>query len=439
MRLKQAPYAVLWSLETARFAIPLESGYGVFIMQQSMYVGVDVGKEKSMACFLDSNQNILDSFYFAHTLKEYENVASHIRKDARIIMEPTGVYGLNLFVYLKNLGFDVRFCNTNSSNFTIRSETNGMKVKTDSMDAKGLALHSIIHWNKCRTMLPQVMNLRGYENTLFYLRISELLSEYLLLNKLAAKTKNKVDCLINLRFPEMMYVFSKPNSKMAMKFMCLDKEDYQFPAAEIARFIGARDDRVEYVVKMKEYLDKSLSSQTGLFDCKVTETRQLVRELEIIEKEKVAKEKALQELIENTEFKQLYFMKGLDTANIATLIVNVRDIKRFFAHNSDGSLNLTKSLSAFRRFCGFSITSNSSGKKEGTHKLACAGNMSLRNLFFMMALTYASLPYNNEITEYYHTKCKTMIKKKAILKTANHLCAIVFHKIRNLQWDFQKV
>jgi len=128
---------------------------------EAKYVGIDIGKEKNSVCLLDQDQEILDSFDFKHTIEDYENIISKLSKNVRIVIEPTGVYGLNLYYYVKKKGFNIRFCDTRSSNHTLRSNTAGIKQKTDKQDAKGLALHSIIHWKKCRESLPFISKIRG--------------------------------------------------------------------------------------------------------------------------------------------------------------------------------------------------------------------------------------------------------------------------------------
>lgn len=402
---------------------------------KARYVGIDIGKFENTAHLLNAEQEKIDSFKFKHSICEYENIIEHLDGDSRIVMEPTGVYGLNLFVYLKNKGYQVRFCDTRESSEVIKSQTGGVKQKTDDIDACGLALHCVINWKRCRDNLPFVSNIHGYSNTLFYIRIKEMLQEIRLLGIEIGSVKNKINALLNLRFPELSYIFKTANPIIALRFMCLDKKDYSFPSEEILRFVNGNKNYLKYIEAMKTRFMNSLAVQTGLFDCKVVETRQLVREYDILRSEKSHKEKLLKQLISSTDFVKLYRENGFDTIYIATIITEVRDISRFFIKKEDGSVNLTKSLKAFRRYCGFVITSNQSGSREGGHTLAKAGNFRLREMLYLMALSHIALK-NGEVYEYYLEKSKRMVKKKAILKTANHLCAKVFFLIKDLRWDF---
>lgn len=437
------------------------------------YVGIDIGKKSNSLCGLDKDQKIVASFDFRHTIEDYRKVLAVIDKDSRIVIEPTGVYSLHIYFFLRDKDYQIRFSNTSSSTHTIRSETAGVKKKTDPLDAKGLALHSIIHWKKCNTKIPYIDNIKGYNNTLFYIRVRELLEEYKLLSKESSNVQKKINTLLSLRFPELSYIFKKKTPKLAMKFMSLEKEDYMFPAEEIARAMGVKKEcHLKYVEEMKAALSDSLAVKTGLFDVKITETKQLIRELNILKDEQKDKERRLRDLINISDFRRLYDFKGLNTVGIAILITEIRNISSFFVRNSDGSINHRKSLKSFKKYCGFDVTSNQSGERKGGGRLARCRSR-LRGVFYMMALTYISQSLlqvdekievlkseladldkdvdkpaisdlkkqikaekeNRLIIEYYLEKSQRMANKKAVVKTATHLCAKVYFLVKDLDWE----
>ena len=149
--------------------------------------------------------------------------------------------------------------------------------------------------------------------------------------------------------------------------------------------------------------------------------------------------------LRNNGYAKLFDYCGLNSINIATLVKDVQDIKRFFRYNRDGSFSKKKSLRAFKNFLGIAVTSNQSGEKEGGHKLVKTGCKASRNILFMLTLTYISMkdnkkyslgPENNELNpakynilyEEYTKRTKKMI---AVTKIMNKITTDLFFVFRD--------
>ena len=82
---------------------------------KTMYCGIDVSLRTHNICLLDENQEALRRFEVKNDLNGMQEIENNICRATKICLEPTGIYSINIFLYLKNKGYNIRFCGTYSS------------------------------------------------------------------------------------------------------------------------------------------------------------------------------------------------------------------------------------------------------------------------------------------------------------------------------------
>ena len=81
-----------------------------------MYCGIDVSKNKSSICFIDSNRTILKEFEIEHTKEGLNKLKSCLTKDTKIALEVTGNYSKVIY---NNLVGEYDVCYVDSLQMTV--------------------------------------------------------------------------------------------------------------------------------------------------------------------------------------------------------------------------------------------------------------------------------------------------------------------------------
>lgn len=158
-------------------------------------VGIDVSKGKSMACFLDSDGEILyKPFLFEHTFSGIQRLTDRIQEQekngpVKIIMEATGIYHLPVAIHLHEQGFDVSVVNPLSTsryrNIDVRN------VKTDKADSVSIANYGRSYWHT----LPAFKM-----HTDEYFWLNDAADDYLTISK----SQNRLDLLFKNKLERSM-------------------------------------------------------------------------------------------------------------------------------------------------------------------------------------------------------------------------------------------
>lgn len=113
-----------------------------------IYVGIDVASDKHDCCILDSNGAVLrENFTIRNNREGFDTLLHTVTSlipekrysDARIGLESTGHYSVNLTNFLKTEGFEVTTFNPLHVNLYRKAQTL-RKTKTDKTDARFLAV-----------------------------------------------------------------------------------------------------------------------------------------------------------------------------------------------------------------------------------------------------------------------------------------------------------
>ncbi|MGI6555959.1 MAG: IS110 family transposase [Pseudoramibacter sp.] len=113
-------------------------------------VGIDISKGKSTACILKSDGEIVEGpITFKHTtygLKQFIDQIPKGENEVKVVMEATGIYHLQVAIYLQEQGYFVAIVNPLAMKrfrtFSIRG------VKTDKVDAMKIAEYGLARWNQ---------------------------------------------------------------------------------------------------------------------------------------------------------------------------------------------------------------------------------------------------------------------------------------------------
>ena len=113
-------------------------------------VGIDISKGKSTACILKSDGEIVEGpITFKHTtygLKQFIDQIPKGENEVKVVMEATGIYHLQVAIYLQEQGYFVAVVNPLAMKrfrtFSIRG------VKTDKVDAMKIAEYGLARWNQ---------------------------------------------------------------------------------------------------------------------------------------------------------------------------------------------------------------------------------------------------------------------------------------------------
>jgi hypothetical protein len=385
------------------------------------YCGIDVGLKKHSICLMNSEQKIVKKYDIANDIDGFKRLEADIDidKKAKICLEPTGVYSINIFLYLKNKGYDIRFCQTDSSH-DFRQAMFRQK-KHDYFDSVALAKYRIV--NEHRTFdgsnIIEKLALDNYYYNSDYQLLSDMTDEYVRTRRQISILKNKIKNIIDLRFPESIQIFSSDRGcKTIMRVLSHSKEDILSGKIK--------------VMKLTEIQNK-LRHSIGQYNLKVTDFKNYSNELTILEKKIKKLNSSIKEKLHDLGYSFLFDYYGLNTINIAVLIKEIRNIKRFYRFSENGSFNKKRSLKAFKKFLGIAVTSNQSGAREGGHALIKSGNIKLRNIIFMLALNYIGdkpnpTRYNNKSNELDPYRFR-MIYERLVEKGTKKLIALT--KIMN--------
>jgi transposase len=186
-----------------------------------IYVGVDIAKSKHDCCILNEKCEVLSTFVFTNDKQGFENLIAQIGEystkcdlsDARIGLESTGHYSINLQNYLLHKRLCVKIYNPLQVNLLRKAQTL-RKTKTDKSDCKFLATLLLTDDSKSYspTVLPisELRNLTRSRHRLISMR---------------SKLKVSLSRLVTILFPELPSVVWSVNQKSSYALLS------EFPTA----------------------------------------------------------------------------------------------------------------------------------------------------------------------------------------------------------------
>lgn len=120
-------------------------------------IGIDVSKEKSTVCVMRPfGEVVVEPFEISHTdsdLSELARMINRLDKDAKVVMEATGIYHLPVATFLRENEIFVSVINPYEMKLYRAQDLR--KVKTDKRDSMTIANYGIDKWFNLREFIPQ--------------------------------------------------------------------------------------------------------------------------------------------------------------------------------------------------------------------------------------------------------------------------------------------
>ena len=400
------------------------------------YVGIDIAKRFHIACVLDESNNYLKKNYRIESeLTDFDlfyQVLELIDKDKSqflIGMEATGLLFENLYLFLKNLGYNVVLLNPYQT--TKFREMDTMKyVKNDNIDSQMIA-----------ALLKSGRYSEGYVSEDIYQAIKSLYRHKATLMQEMKNAKRQVSTTLAVVFPEFEQIIKDPFSVSGMALL------NKYPTAK--HYKGASGDRILKVFRNIKGNNFNLEKANDLLDLAMTTVYQgnakderayvilsNLRRISFLKEEILACESQMFTLLNESATAVSTSISKEEEIYIADLVDNLRSIdgvsdKTIFAVLSEcGNIARFKSGQAFIGFLGLYPTLHQSGNTTKYGKLAKRGAKLAKLAIYQAAI--ACVRHNNELKKVYlDKKSSGRAPKECIIVVARKLAMIIYSIYKN--------
>ena len=370
------------------------------MMEERMYVGIDVAKESFDLCILDSNgepmakrRKVPSSSNGFKELMDILHSTGDIAR-IRIGMESTGIYHLSLLRYLRENGFTSKVFNGIETRAMKSSRVR--KSKTDAVDAEAIAT---------ALMLPE--HTETYEPPENIANLREYVSSYNRISKKIKAVKNNIIRDFDIAFPGYT---SKYDMLSDISIRTLSK----YPTS--SDFLKNIDEAEKEVPeKMFQFLKgKAMEHYINTYAHEAirSEILSLLRIGDILKRE-LEEVKRKMEMEFNRIDNPIKTIPGIGPVTGSIIISKIGDIRRF---------DDPKKLVAY---AGIDPVITQSGNRYGEASISKRGDGLLRMALYQTALV--GVICNPLIKEYYQRKLdEGMEKKKALVACSRKLCHIIW-------------
>ena len=398
------------------------------------YVGIDVAKQFHIACVLDdSNKYLVKNFRIESEISDFSMLHSeliNITKDKSqfiIGMEATGTLFENLYLFLKNQGYNVVLLNPYQT--TKFREMDTMKyVKNDNIDSKMIA-----------ALLKSGRYSEAYVSEELYQSIKSLYRHKATLMQEMKSAKRQVSTTLVIVFPEFEQIIKDPFSVSGMALL------EKYPTAK--HYKGASAERILKVFRNIKGNNFNLQKASDLLDLARLTIYQgnAQEERAYVILSNLRRIKFLKEEIEACETQMFALLndanKTIETSQedevyIADLVDNLRSIdgvadKTIFAVLSEcGDIARFRSGQAFIGFLGLYPTLHQSGNTTKYGRLAKRGAKLAKLAIYQAAI--ACVRHNDELKKVYlDKKSSGRAPKECVIVVARKLAMIIYSIYKN--------
>lgn len=349
---------------------------------ESLYVGVDVGKARHIAGFVSKTLLERHERFEACPVLSFENsrvgfrvLVERIREyvpaeQCFVLLEDTGHYHRALVQYLLELDLPVY-------RMHVQQRQKGM-VKTDKRDALGLANHL---YNQLelgvQTANKKQLVRRAVPPTETAALLHGLIRHRYELSHESTQRKNKLIAITDELFPEFTQVLKDPTSTTALAL----RERYPTPHAIATASLedlcktraGTRPSREKLALLQQLAAQsigiKDLGRQRGL----VLEQQQLIRELRLLQEHIEQLEQEIKQIVaQSREGRILTSIPPIGPIQAATLIAAIGHIDNF--HNA----------AALKSYLGWAPVDEQSGITLDHARLTLGGNRPAKKTMFLI-------------------------------------------------------
>lgn len=400
---------------------------------ESLYLGIDVGKQQHMAGFVSATLLTRHQRFeacpvlkFANTREGFRLLMDRIQdyvtlEQCFVLVEKTGHYHLALVDYLLQLDLAVYVIH-------VQKRPKGM-LKSDRRDALGLANHLYNQLAK-GIQLPDRTELvrRALPPTDTAARLKGLIGHRHELVHESTQRKNKLTALCDQLFPEFTQVFHDPNLPSAL---AVRARFSTAPAVASARLDalceakGHRGPNRQEMLHLQELAHQSIGVvEPGRQAALEFEQGQLIRELQLLQEHLTQIDERIAEILQTTrEGRILLSMPGVGTFSAAAILSAIGNIRNF---PNAGSL---------KAYFGWAPKVAQSGKSLDRVALTRAGERTMKEVMYLVALravqeseTWAAL-YDRLVRRKcsYDERTQSYIGKKMVIgRIAGQITAMIY-------------
>jgi transposase len=349
------------------------------LQQESLYVGIDIGKDRHVAGFVSSTLltrherfEACPALSFENSREGFHTLIERIRSLAPleqcfVLLERTGHYQQALRQYLQDLDLPVYLIH-------VQSRPAGL-LKTDKRDALGLANHlynqlerGIQLGNKTQLVrrlippTPAAAQLKGLIRHRY-----ELIRE-------STRRKNKLTALCDELFPEFTRICPNPNAASALALRAAFPTPHALATVSLIALQPTRKGHHPSNAKLLELQHLATTSigtrdvlrQRGL----VLEQSQLIQELLLIQAHIEELEAEICSIVTQAREGQILASMDLGVVQIATILATI------------GSIHNFKSAAALQAYFGWAPKVIQSGKTLDHTSLTPGGNRVMKHMMY---------------------------------------------------------
>jgi transposase len=352
------------------------------LLHESLYVGVDVGKQRHVAGFVSKTLlrryercEACPALAFEQSREGFRTLIDRIRElvpleQAYLLLESTGHYHRALVHYLQELDIPVYI-------MPVQKRPVGL-IKTDKRDALGLAnqLYNQLELgvqladktHLVRRLLPAseaALQLKGWIRHRY-----ELMHE-------STQRKNKLTAICDELFPELTWVLKDPNGVAALKL----REHFPTPHAiattpltALAQHRLSSHPCMEQLVELQRLASQTIGTkdivrQRGL----VLEQQQLIRELHILQEHVKHLDVEIVKLVEQSREGQiLTSMPGIGPIQAAAIMAAIGNVLNF------------ENGATLKAYFGWAPKREQSGTSLDRDQLARTGTRTMKQTMFLV-------------------------------------------------------
>ena len=393
------------------------------------YIGIDIAKKFHIACVLNEKGTLVKKNYRIESdnscFEQFIQLLNDIDSDKSqflIGMEATGMLFENLYITLKNIGYNVVLLNPyQTSKFR---EMDTMKyVKNDNIDSQMIA-----------ALIKSGRYSQGYISQELYQSIKSLYRHKATLMEEMKKAKRQVSTVLVVVFPEFEQIIKDSFSVSGMALL------NKYPTAK--HYKGASGERILKLFrnikgnnfnidKANKLLDLAHNSifQGNAKDERAYVIRSNLRRITFLKEEIEQCEAQMFELLNDTN-------TSIETSKeeevyVADLVDNLRSIdgvsdKTIFAILSEcGDISRFKSAQAFIGYLGLYPTVYQSGNSTKYGKLAKRGAKLAKMALYQASI--ACVRHNDQLKKIYlDKKSSGRASKECIVIVARKLATIIY-------------
>lgn len=394
------------------------------------YVGIDIAKSFHVACVLNQEDKVLkSSLKFNNDENGFEHIFLTLTSideipNFTIGMEATGIFFENIYLYLKEKGFNVVLLNPYQTN-RFREMDTMKKVKNDNIDALMIA-----------ALIKSGRYSKAYVSEDTYQGIKSLYRHKASLQDELKKHKRQVSTLLAVVFPEMEQVIKDPFNVTGLALLEKYPTAKHYSHASVERilktFRGIKGNNFNEAKakKLLELAKHSVYQGNGKDERAFVITSHL-KQIKFINQEIEATENQMLLL-----FNQQPSLDSNEEQEVMDIIDNLRTIpgvsdKTIFALISEcGDLSRFPNQNSLIGFLGLYPTLEQSGNKTIHGPIAKRGAKLAKKALYQAAV--ASVRHNAELNKLFHDKVSQgRAKKEALVIVARKLAHIILAIYKN--------